>query len=462
MVTLVLTAITFADPAIVMLGVPLVGAVSSRVLKEKRTRLEEELAGIIQLAKDEKREFTEEENKRRDEIRTEVEKLDKEIEQRMFEEKIEARSAGKMINDENEKNEEKEIEGYSLLRALNQVVKTGRVDGLEGELMQEAREEMRNSAINPEGNLYVPGRVIAKRNQKAMAEKRTALLAGSGGGSYFVQTDITDFIGALYDKNVLTALGAEIVSGLVGNIQIPASGGASAAWEGETDSNTDGTPTITNISASPTRLGAYGLVSKTLLAQEGNYDVENMVKMDIVNAINQELQVAAIEGTGSSEPTGILNTSGIGSVAGGTNGAAPTQDHLIDLEKEVAVDKADIGSLGFLTNPYVRAKLKKTPLDAGSGQFVWDYRGNDLMGYPVGVSTSVPNDLTKGSATALSAIIFGNFGDMKLLQWAGFDIVVNPYTNAKTNQLEIVINSFWDVLIRRAVSFAAMKDAITS
>ena len=83
------------------------------------------------------------------------------------------------------------------------------------------------------------------------------------------------------------------------------------------------------------------------------------------------------------------------------------------------------------------------------------------MGYKAGVTTSVPNDLTKGSATALSAIIFGNFSDMKLLQWAGFDIVVNPYTNAKTNQLEIVINSFWDVLIRRAVSFAAMKDAIT-
>lgn len=459
-----LLAVTFGDAGIALAIVPIVGAVSSAKLKEKRSTLIQELEGILSKAKEENRDFTDEENQKRDSLRAEIEKLDKDIDRRIFEEQVEARSAGKFVNDQNEKREDEEMSKFSLVRAMNILAKGGSLTGLEAELHAEAEKEFRKSGINAQGNLYVPSRlVMAKRNREAMAEKRTALLAGSGGGANFVQTDVTDFIGALYDKNVLVGLGAKLLSGLVGNIQIPVSGGGSADWEGESDSNADGTPAITNKTASPKRLGAYGTVSKTLLSQQGNYDVEMLVRDDLVNAINQALQVAAIEGAGSNDPTGILNTSGIGSVLGGANGASPTGDHIVELEKEVAVDKADVGSLGFLTNPYVRGILKKTALDAGSGIMVWDRNiADQLMGYKAGVTTAVPNDLIKGEGTALSAIIFGNFADLMMLQWGGFDIVVDPYTGAKTNQLNIVINSFWDIIIRRAVSFAAMKDAITT
>jgi len=63
------------------------------------------------------------------------------------------------------------------------------------------------------------------------------------------------------------------------------------------------------------------------------------------------IDTAAINGSGSSsQPTGILQTSGIASVAGGTNGLAPTLGHLLDLKKEVSVDNADVAICGYLTN----------------------------------------------------------------------------------------------------------------
>jgi len=465
MVALVLAGITFAAPALVIAMAPVAGFLTSASLKEKRTKLEDELSQIIAKAKEEKREFTDEENTRRAEIRTEIQKLDNQIEQREFEEQLEARVAGETINKRNQEKEDKEVGQFSLLRAMNLLANSKPLDGLELEMHQEAVKEMRASGINPKGNLLVPSMAIRRKSGVGeRTEKRTALLAGSGGGSYFVQTDVTDFIGALYDRNVLVGLGAQMVTGLVGNIQIPVGAAASAAWEGETDALADGTPTVTRKTASPKRLGAYGLVSKTLLAQEGNYDVDRMIQNELINAINAALQVASIEGDGASDnPTGILNTDGIGSVTGGTNGAAPTIEHIVDLEKEIAVDKADFGALGFLTNPYVRAKLKKTKMDEGSGMMVWDLKANnELMGYNAAVTTSVPNDLTKGESDDCSAIIFGNFNDLMILQWAGFDILINPFTNARTNQMEVDINSFWDVIVRRAVSFAAMKDALTS
>jgi HK97 family phage major capsid protein len=349
---------------------------------------------------------------------------------------------------------------------MAQLSQKGRLEGLEAEMDQEARKEFASSGITPSGMLTVPGRVLmSSRTRRGMAEARAALLASEvGNGSNFVQTDVKDFISALYDKNVLTGLGARMVTGLIGNLQIPKSGGSTAVWEGETDANADGTPAVTNVSASPKRLGAYGLVSKQLLIQANNYDVEQLVQNDIINAINQALQVAGINGAGgdNDQPRGILNTDGIGDVIGGSTGAAPTAAHIIELEEKVATAKADIGTLAFLTNPKMRSKLKRTALDAGSGQFVWDLRAaNDLMGYRAGVTTSVPSNLVKTTEN-LSAIIFGNFADMLILQWGGFDIVLNPYTLAKTNQMEIVINSYWDVVIRNAVSFAAMKDAITT
>ena len=76
----------------------------------------------------------------------------------------------------------------------------------------------------------------------------------------------------------------------------------------------------------------------------------SLIRNDFVALLADAIDTAAINGSGSSnQPTGILNTSGIGSVAGGTNGASPTLDHLLDLKKEIAVDNADVATCGFLT-----------------------------------------------------------------------------------------------------------------
>jgi HK97 family phage major capsid protein len=462
LVAIILVAVTFAPGAAILAAAPLAGLISSAKMKEQRTGFENELLSIINKAKEEKRDFSPEEVTKRSELINKIETLDNEITLRIREEAIEARVAGQVINQENAKQEEKELKRFSILRGINSIITKGQLEGFEAEMHQEAQNEMRSAGITSQGMFSVPYRLLAQgRSAKREAEKRTTLLAGSSSGSYLVQTEVEGFIDALLAKSVLTQLGAQMITGLTGNISIPKSGGASAAWEGEVDANADGTPTISPVTASPKRLGAYGLFSKQLIQQAGNYDVEKLVQNDIVNAINAAVQAAAIEGGGAGEPTGILANASIGSVVGGTNGAAPGISHIIDLEKAVAVANADVNSLAYLTNPKVRAALKKSPLDAGSGQMVWDLKSNnELMGYKAGVTTAVPSDLTKGEGTGLSAIIFGNFNDLLLMQWGGFDIVVNPYTNAKTNQMEIVINSFWDVVLRNAVSFAAMEDAI--
>jgi HK97 family phage major capsid protein len=195
-------------------------------------------------------------------------------------------------------------------------------------------------------------------------------------------------------------------------------------------------------------------------------DVEAIVMEEIRRAIENAVDTAAINGAGTGgEPTGILNE-GIGVVAIGTNGGAVTWQHIVDLEKEVAIDNADFGRMAYITNPQVRGKLKTTEKATNTAQFIYTdspvgegQMPRGLMnGYNAMISTNVPSDLTKGTGTDLSAVIFGAFNALYIAQFGGLDIVVDPYTLSKNAVVTMVVNSWWDMGLRYPSHFAAIKD----
>ena len=175
---------------------------------------------------------------------------------------------------------------------------------------------------------------------------------------------------------------------------------------------------------------------------------------------------AAINVSGSSyQPLGILNTSGIGSVAGGTNGLAPTLDHLLDLKKEVAVYKAEVATCGFLSNVKGESVLAKAKAKASLSQYLLSPYGTELgrsqiAGRRFEVSNNVPADLTKGTGSNLSAVIYGNFADLLIGLYGTLEILVDPYTDFAKGTTGIRALQSIDIAVRHAESFAAMQDAI--
>ena len=176
------------------------------------------------------------------------------------------------------------------------------------------------------------------------------------------------------DRLAVAELGATFLGGLVGDVSIPKrTGTATAYWFGadDSDSVTESTGTIGTVTMTPKTVGALSKFSH-LMNLQSTPDIEQLIRADFVALLADAIDTAAINGSGSSnQPTGILNTSGIGSVAGGTNGLAPTLDHLLDLKKEVAVDNADVASCGYLTNACLIGSSatatkhwQKTPLSA--------------------------------------------------------------------------------------------------
>jgi HK97 family phage major capsid protein len=263
---------------------------------------------------------------------------------------------------------------------------------------------------------------------------------------------------------VITGMGTRMMTGLQGNVAIPKqSGSATHYWVAENGAPTESQQTLAQVTMTPKTVGAFTDISRRLLLQS-SIDVEMLVRDDLAAVLGRAVQGAAISGSGSSnQPSGLL-TLITASVIGGTNGAAPDWQDIIDLETAVAVGNADVGTLGYLTNPKVRGKLKSTQkFSSTNGQPVYEQGDTPLNGYRAGITNAVPSNLTKGSASGVcSAIIFGNFADLMIGMWGALDLMVDPYTGSSAGTVRVVALQDVDIAVRNLESFSTMVDALTT
>ena len=349
-----------------------------------------------------------------------------------------------------------EARSFSFVRAINALANpTDRKAQDAAKFERECSDAVGGKMGRSAQGFYVPVEV----------QKRDLTVGTATAGGNTVATNLlaASFIDLLRNKMALTGLGAQFLTGLSGQIAIPRqTAGATAYWVAENGAPTESQQAFDQVAMTPKTLGAFTDISRKLLLQS-SIDVEGFVRNDLATVVALAIDLAGIAGTGASnQPTGILSTSGIGSVAGGTNGLVPTWANIVDLESAVAVANADVGSLGYLTNAKVRGKLKQVQKVATYGDgFIWD--DGMVNGYNTGISNQVPSNLTKGTSSGVcSAIIFGNFADLIIGQWGSLDLMVDPYSGSTAGTVRVVALQDVDVAVRHAESFAAMKDALTA
>ena len=356
---------------------------------------------------------------------------------------------------------DKEVRQFSFVRAIRalsnpQDRQAQRDAAFEFEASQAAQtKEGRDSR-----GIMVPADVLYR-------DLTTSTATGTSKAGYTVATDLLAdrFIDVLRNKMVLNTLGAQFLTGLQGNIAIPRKAtGATSYWVGEGSAPTEGAMTFDQVTMTPKTLAAYVDYSRRLMLQS-SLDVEAMVRNDLASSIAVAMDGAAVAGSGTNKPTGVLNTSGIGSVTLGTNGGAPTWAMVTNLVKEVEIDNALNGAAAFLTNGQVKAKMANTPRQASGveGNFILGADLANLFGYPLVVSQQVPSNLSKGTASgSLSAMIFGVWSDLLVGQWSGIDLMADPYTGSKEGTVRIVAFHDCDFAVRHVESFAECNEIITT
>ena len=338
-----------------------------------------------------------------------------------------------------------------------------------GEEAHHRHERYDGASVIPHDVLMAPLAGISNnvRNMQQriaqLFQERDLTVGTATAGGHTVATDLLSgsFIDALVNAMVIMQLGPTVLRDLNGNLAIPRQTTVSAGgWVAENAAGSESNQAFDQVTMTPKTVTTFTDFSRRLLLQS-SLDVEAFVRMDLARALALAIDLAAINGSGSSnQPLGLLNAS-IGAVAGGTNGAAPTWDHAVLLEEAVANANAAMGNLAYLTNSKVRSKWKRTQtFSSTSGRHVW---ADVTAEYPAAVSNQVPSNLTKGTASGIcSAILFGNWSDLLLGFWGGLELMLDPYTGSTAGTKRVIAIQDADIAIRNLVSFASMEDALTT
>lgn len=356
-----------------------------------------------------------------------------------------------------------DLRQFSLLRAIRALA-TGdwRNAGLEREASDATAKRL---GKNPQG-FFLPYDWL--RSEHSNPEQR-AITASSG--SSLIPTQKLGFIDVLRNRMMVRAAGAVVLDGLIGNVDLPRrTAGASLSWvaAGSAPSG-EATQTFDAVQLRAKTGSAYIDIYRTMFNQT-SLDIEMLVRDDLAAAVQLGIDYAALHGDGlNNAPTGIASTSGIGMVyAGGAatagtnaNGAALIWADIVRLETEVAVDNADVGRMGYMTNAKVRGALKTTAKVSGTdSRMIWDDDGM-LNGYMPWITNQVRGNITKGTSNDLSAIFFGNWADLVIGLWGVIDITADiPDNRTGTVRVAAIVET--DIALRRAQSFAACLDADTS
>lgn len=311
----------------------------------------------------------------------------------------------------------------SLQKAIESAInpRDNPLDGKEAEWHQELTEKT---------GIKLPGAVLYPLQTKSHVDYSTPHFNSpleSAGGSNVVQTDLhRDLIDVLREQSIVMGLGVTMLQAQ-GDLDLPKKSTDSTAYwfTGDGDESiTASQPTFTRVQLRPKFVGALTGFTYRMGVQTGN-GIERILANDLMGVLGEEVDRAALQGSGSSsEPTGVLTQSitSVGWDQGTSPQTTPTVFNEADavyMEKQLIDNKALKGNLSMLCDS--AAWLSMQNQYDSEGQPVKFLNRTErmakLLGYPIQPTTHM----------AASTVLMGNWLDFVVANWGAIAIAADPY-----------------------------------
>lgn len=356
-----------------------------------------------------------------DKLEGEVRALDKEIKRAAtlaeFERQAEAQP---------DASAEKELRSYSVAKAIQGQL-AGKLDGVEGEMHAELSKGRETRGV------MIPTSVLL--------ETRDQTVGTSTAGGYTVATNLGGLIDRLRPTLAVQGLGATVLSGLTGFLDLPKLlTGPGAYWISEDQNTTESASTFGMLSMSPKTVSGEMQLSRRLMLQNA-VALESVLRADLGFVLAQALDKAAIAGTGTGgQPEGILSV-----ITEDPTANASIELVAADLIAALEIDDVS-GTAGFLTNPKLMSRARKrtdttTRMVPVSETFYQQ---------PVTTTNQVASISTK------EPLIYGAWSNLLIGYWSGVDILLNPYHTDVASKGGVKLHAFLDadIAIRHDEAFA--------
>ena len=409
---------------------------NSVLLKEERSEFIASLETIKDLATTESRDLSKEENTSVDSILAKIDDVDALI---IRAEKIEAqlkRSASVSGVAVGSVDTDKASRGWSLFKAVNELRNGGQLTGIEAEMHQEAEGEARKGLQG----IGLPTFMTEKR----AIDQTTSAIAPTSVGAYVDALQAS----ALYDR-----LGVNNLGTVAANQVLPIAGGSTVAWAGEVAAAADGGADFGKVTLTPKRLTGYANLSNVILAQNGTA-AEASVMNDMARNMATQIDAAIFGSTSvAAAPVAIAATAGVLTFTESvTAGGAGMNEDMLTAIQTIADNHGLDGTLAFVNNWAMYSNLKQGVQVTGVYPA---YVDDKLMGYD-GYFSSAPANVAGTSADG----IFGDFSRVYMATFGPSNILVDPYSRATNNEVQLVMNNHMDFGVASGASFVKYTSLI--
>ena len=392
-------------------------------LKDKQATLIKRCKEIVDTCKKEIREMTDDEQAEFDAAKAEIASLKGQLDE--LKKKLEAYEVPTFDETEEVKADfckEDPMTDEEVIKTDELKSKRNKTNKMRKSIVKEIRSAIANGTKNFKINADTEKRAIQ-------------VTGGSGVHDEVVETEIQGILEPLYAKSVLAELGVKWYTGLPqGDIQVPVMGKGTVGWASEVAAASAAGNAFSGVLLQPKRLTAYVDISKQLLNQD-TIGVENAIRRDIVNAINDKLEATIFsdDAGDATKPAGIFYDSSIFD--------ASTFKAVVDLEAKVESNNV-YGDMKYLLSTGAKADLRAMPKSTKNTQLVME--GGEIDGTPAVVTSNVEG---------AGYYAYGNFENLAVASWGDIDITVDEYTQAVNGCVRLVVNAYFDAKKLRPEAF---------
>jgi Phage capsid family len=274
---------------------------------------------------------------------------------------------------------------------------------------------------------------------------------GPGGNLIPLTLDAGRYIDALRARTVVRAAGAQVISDLVGDLDIPRmKQTGQVAWFREGEDIIDTDQQFDRVSFRPKHCGAISTYSRNMLLQS-TPDIEMIIRDDLSRLLALDMDRVALTGSGQgAEPLGICRNPNVRRL----DAAEFSYLNNVALRAMLTGANVPLESLGWVGNSVIGA-YSLSALDATSRPL-----GRDLifLQFPAFL-TNVATAAAVAGDNALPAIanplILGAWSDMFISFWSELDILPNAFADRAYRTGAVMIRALMtaDVGLRHDESF---------
>ena len=333
----------------------------------------------------------------------------------------ESKDEERKLNNNNNSNIRKMNKEFRLIKAIRDVANNRSLDEVTKAVANAGAEEMRKSGLSFGGQIQLP------------LESRTITVTNEHDD--VIDTEFTNILEPLRAKNVLVEAGAKYLTNLVGDVQVPIMSATNVGWAGEVADASSGDSSFSHVTLQPKRITAYIDLSKQFIAQD-SIAAEQLIREDLVNAINNKLEATILgnESGTTTQPQGMFDAISATSVSGYSD--------VCNLEADIEDANVNNDCVYVMSN---KAKAALRAMSKGSKSTQLVYENGEVDGTKA-LNTSHVSD---------KKYLYGDFSNLAIGQWGAIDLTVDPYTLARSGQIRLVVNAYFDAKVLRPTAFVA-------